>query len=50
MVPYSILNVLNFAVEQTQTQPDDGALEDGKTRWLEARKEAAKRREHGAQY
>ena len=50
IVPYSILNMLKYAVEQTQILPDTAALKEGKARWLGARAEAAKRREHGAQY
>ena len=50
IVPYSILNVLKYAVAQTNTQPDATELEGGETRWQEARTIAAKRREHGAHY
>ena len=50
IIPYSILNVLKLAVERTQTTPDLDTLENGKERWAAAKKEAAKRREHGAQY
>ena len=50
IVPYSILNVLKYAVAQTTTQPDATELEEGETRWQQARTDAAKRREHGANY
>ena len=50
IVPYSILNMLKWAVEQAQLIPDATAMEEGKERWLGARADAAKRRGHGAQY
>ena len=50
IVPYSVPNVLKVAVQQTNTAPDTATLENGTARWQEARAEAAKRREHGAQY
>ena len=49
-IPYSVLNVLKFAVQQANTAPDTATLENGKARWKEARTEAAKRRERGGPY
>ena len=50
IIPYSILNVLKFAVERAKATPDTATLENGKARWKEARTEAAKRRERGGPY
>ena len=50
MVPYCILNVLKLAVEQRQEVPNTEALEDGRNRWVEAKRSAAARRARGSPY
>ena len=50
IVPYSMISVLKYAVEQLNAAPDAKAMEEGKNRWTQAKTEAAERRRHGTPY
>ena len=50
IVPFSLIGVLKFAVEQAKATPSTKILEEGKNRWTQAKADATERRKRGSPY